>query len=58
MDRPTSIDTLNPILAITRTIIKTTAAIIFPLSSLTISMEYKVSSWVINISKFSGRVFS
>ena len=57
IDRPTSIDTLIPILAIIKTIIKITAAMIFPLSSFTIKFAYMVSSSVITILKFSGRVF-
>ena len=45
-------------LAITSTIIKTTAAIMFPFNSFTIRLAYIVSSLVITISKFFGRVFS
>ena len=45
-------------LAITRTIIKITAAIIFPLSSLTMRLAYTVSSFEIAILRFLGRVLS
>ena len=58
IERPTSIETLVPILAITRTIIRTTAAIILPLSSLTIKFAYMVSSLETTIFKLLGRVFS
>ena len=45
-------------LAITSTIIKTTAAMIFPLSSFTMRLAYIVSSLETTISRLFGSVFS
>ena len=57
IDRPTSSPTLNPIEATTTIIIKMIAPKIFPSSSETICSVITVSSSVIRISKFGGRLF-
>ena len=58
IERPTNIETLVPILAITSTIINTTAAMIFPFSSFTMRLAYIVSSLETTISRLFGSVFS
>ena len=57
IDRPTRSPTLNPIEATTTIIIKMIAPKIFPSSSETICSVITVSSSVIRISKFGGRLF-
>ena len=57
IDRPTSSPTLNPIEATTTIIIKMIAPKILPSSSETICSVITVSSSVIRISKFGGRLF-
>ena len=57
IDKPTSNPTLNPIEATTTIIIRIIAPKIFPSSSETICSVITVSSSVIRISRFGGRLF-
>ena len=56
IERPTSIPTLTPMLAMTRTITKKMAVIIFPSSSEIIISAQTVSSLVLTIERLGGKV--
>ena len=56
IERPTNIPTLTPMLAITNTITKKMAVIIFPSSSEIIISAQTVSSFVFTIERFGGKV--
>ena len=56
IERPTNIPTLTPMLAMTRTMTKKIAVIIFPSSSEIIISAQTVSSLVFTIERFGGRV--
>ena len=57
IESPTSIPTLTPMLAMTRIITRNIAVIIFPSSSDIITSAHTVSSLVLTIERFWGKVF-
>ena len=58
IESPTNMPTLTPMLAMTRIMTRNIAVIIFPSNSDIITSAHTVSSLVLTIDKFLGKVFS